>query len=30
MVRKKVGSLLIVDKKRLVGFIDQSDKTDSG
>lgn len=25
MVRKKVGSLLIVDKKRLVGFIDQRD-----
>lgn len=25
MVRKKVGSLLIVDKKRLVGFIDQKD-----
>jgi len=25
MVRKKVGSLLIVNKKRLVGFIDQRD-----
>ncbi len=25
MVKKKVGSLLLIDKKRLVGFIDQSD-----
>ncbi len=25
MVRKRVGSLLLVDKKRLVGFISQKD-----